>query len=376
MELQVLPWIWKDSYHQKCYVSYDILQKIGAKIGQYILVTWKTKSFVCCVWPNADIGHHSLSFCETVSFNNKSVSNVNENSLKVLSPVSANKVYVNVFLTKIENVIQTKRDEQSMKTLSHQVSNLIQHFCISHNVIIDCKHSSFAKLVGIRYIKVDKVIANKCKESSIFGLIDTKTEINIEEVHSQDWYRQLTSEIRIPPLGGLESVLNMLRDLIKLPLIRKEAFKIIGERPPRGILLRGPPGCGKTSLVRYLARTENVFLVAVNGPEIFGPLPGETEGKLRKLFNQALLRSTEGPCILFIDEIDSVCPKGGKSGGLHNSRATAQLVALMDGLKDEDFLIMAATNRPSAIDPALRRPGRFDREVCKNIWFKHSLITP
>ena len=363
MELNVVPWTWKDCYHQQCYASCVILKQLGAHMGQYVLITIQKKAYICSLWPKADIGSRNFSFCDIVSYRTSEYSSDIERQLKLLFPSKAKVVYVSVILTTIEKVIQTKKDEQSMKTLHQQVLNLLQRLCVCCKAVISCKDSQLAKLVGVNYINIEEVHVSHTKQCFQEVVIDPKTEIKIQDVHSLDWYKQLNGVIEIKKPGGLESVLNMLKDLIQLPLTQKQAFDDIGAQAPRGILLRGPPGCGKTSLVRYLAMAENVFLVAVNGPEIFGPLPGETEGNLRKLFDKAKLRSTEGPCILFIDEVDSICPKGGKSGGLHETRATAQLVLLMDRLKDENFLIIAATNRHSAIDPALRRPGRFDREV-------------
>merc|ERR1719468_763074 len=153
----------------------------------------------------------------------------------------------------------------------------------------------------------------------------------------------------------------MIKEMVELPLRHPSLFKAIGVKPPRGILLYGPPGTGKTLLARAVANETGAFFFLINGPEIMSKLAGESESNLRKAFEEAEKNS---PAIIFIDELDSIAPKREKTHGEVERRIVSQLLTLMDGLKQRSqTIIMAATNRPNSIDPALRRFGRFDREV-------------
>jgi transitional endoplasmic reticulum ATPase len=152
-----------------------------------------------------------------------------------------------------------------------------------------------------------------------------------------------------------------IRELVELPLRHPQLFKSIGIKPPRGILLFGPPGTGKTLIARAVANETGAFFFLINGPEIMSKMAGESESNLRKAFEEAEKNS---PAIIFIDEIDSIAPKREKTNGEVERRVVSQLLTLMDGLKARsNVVVMAATNRPNSIDPALRRFGRFDREV-------------
>lgn len=162
-------------------------------------------------------------------------------------------------------------------------------------------------------------------------------------------------------LGGMEHELHKIREMIELPLSHPEIFERLGIKPPKGVLLYGPPGCGKTLMARAIAHETNSNFIYVSGPEIIQKFYGESEARLRKIFEDAAKRA---PSIIFFDEIDSLAPKRDRVEGEVEKRVVAQLLSLMDGLKARgDVIVMAATNRPDSIDPALRRPGRFDREI-------------
>ncbi|XP_036591872.1 spermatogenesis-associated protein 5-like protein 1 isoform X1 [Trichosurus vulpecula] len=165
-------------------------------------------------------------------------------------------------------------------------------------------------------------------------------------------------------LGGLGEAASALRELLRLPHLHARALAGLGVSVPRGLLLVGPPGVGKTQLVRAVAREARARLLAVSGPELQGARPGETEENVRRVFARARELARRGPALLFIDELDALCPRRGGSRGAPESRAVAQVLTLMDGVGSERrVLLVAATNRPDALDPALRRPGRLDREI-------------
>lgn len=170
-------------------------------------------------------------------------------------------------------------------------------------------------------------------------------------------------------VGGLKPQLHRVREMIELPLRFPEVFERLGIDPPKGVLLHGPPGCGKTLIARAIAHETEANFFTVSGPEIIHKFYGESEAHLRKIWDEA---TKKGPSIIFLDEVDSIAPRRDDTKGDVEKRVVAQLLALMDGLERKaNVVVIAATNLPNAIDPALRRPGRFDREIAIPIPDRH-----
>jgi len=199
----------------------------------------------------------------------------------------------------------------------------------------------------------------KIKKVSPKGIvkIERPTQLTILSESSGDKKSGITYE----EVGGLRAEIKVMREIVELPLRHPELFTRLGVEPHSGILLYGPPGCGKTLLAKVLASESEANMFAINGPEIMNKYYGETESKLRDIFKEAKEHS---PSIIFIDEIDAIAPKREEAYGDVEKRVVAQLLALMDGLTDRgNVIVLGATNRPDSVDPALRRPGRFDREM-------------
>ena len=204
------------------------------------------------------------------------------------------------------------------------------------------------------------------------NLVVTNTSPNAEAVIVTEGTEVLVGEqvkepIRAIPkisyedIGGLRPVIQKVREMIELPLRHPELFERLGVEAPKGVLLHGPPGTGKTLLARAVASETNANFLSIGGPEIMSKYYGESEERLRDVFKQA---QENAPSIIFIDEIDSIAPKREEVTGEVEKRVTSQLLSLMDGLQSRGkVVVIGATNRPNAIDPALRRPGRFDREI-------------
>ncbi|KAL9439149.1 hypothetical protein AB3S75_024751 [Citrus x aurantiifolia] len=188
---------------------------------------------------------------------------------------------------------------------------------------------------------------------------DTEIFCEGEPVKREDEER--LNEVGYDDVGGVRKQMAQIRELVELPLRHPQLFKSIGVKPPKGILLYGPPGSGKTLIARAVANETGAFFFLINGPEIMSKLAGESESNLRKAFEEA---EKNAPSIIFIDELDSIAPKREKTHGEVERRIVSQLLTLMDGLKSRaHVIVMGATNRPNSIDPALRRFGRFDREI-------------
>jgi len=188
---------------------------------------------------------------------------------------------------------------------------------------------------------------------------DTVIHCEGEPIKREDEERM--DDVGYDDIGGVRKQLGNIRELVELPLRHPQLFKSIGVKPPRGILMFGPPGSGKTLIARAVANETGAFFFLINGPEIMSKLAGESESNLRKAFEEAEKNS---PAIIFIDEIDAIAPKREKTQGEVERRIVSQLLTLMDGLKARaHVVVIGATNRPNSIDGALRRFGRFDREV-------------
>ncbi len=201
------------------------------------------------------------------------------------------------------------------------------------------------------------VVVSTVPEGIVLITEDTNVEISNTPIANKVGINAISYE----DIGGLDDVIQKIREMVELPLKHPELFEKLGIDPPKGVLLHGPPGTGKTMLARAVANETNAHFITLNGPEIMSKYYGESEQRLRSIFREA---SERAPSIIFIDEVDAIAPKREETTGEVERRVVAQLLASMDGMSGRGHVIViAATNRESALDPALRRPGRFDREI-------------
>lgn len=194
------------------------------------------------------------------------------------------------------------------------------------------------------------------------GIVDESTAIELKETpYEAEKAKKKVPDVHYEDIGGLGTELDMVREMIELPLRHPEIFQRLGIEPPKGVLLYGPPGTGKTLIAKAVANEVDAHFITLSGPEIMSKYYGESEKQLRDVFEEA---EQNAPSIIFIDEIDAIAPKRAEVTGEVERRVVAQLLSLMDGLKGRGkVVVIAATNMPDAIDPALRRGGRFDREI-------------
>ncbi len=267
-----------------------------------------------------------------------------------------------------KNVGASLNDVVKIRKVTSKFAKTISLTPVNESVTIDKEFTDFVKnrLKGLPIVHGDEIsvmiLGNsmdfKITKTSPKGVvkIDRTTTLSISTETSVDRKVRVTYE----EVGGLRREIKAMREIVELPLKHPELFVRLGIEPHSGILLYGPPGCGKTLLAKVMASESEANMFPINGPEIMNKYYGETEAKLRDIFKEA---KDNSPSIIFIDEIDAIAPKREEAYGDVEKRVVAQLLALMDGLNDRgNVIVLGATNRPDSIDPALRRPGRFDRE--------------
>jgi transitional endoplasmic reticulum ATPase len=205
------------------------------------------------------------------------------------------------------------------------------------------------------------LVVSKISPSSEAVIMQETTQITISQTPVKDIKQETLQRVRYEDIGGLSDEIQKVREMIELPMRHPELFKRLGITPPRGVLLHGPPGTGKTLLAKAVATETDSHFISVSGPEFMSKFYGESEQRIRQFFDEA---KENAPSIIFIDEIDSIAPKRSEVTGEVERRVVAQLLSNMDGLSDRgDVVVIGATNRVNALDPALRRGGRFDREI-------------
>ena len=267
-----------------------------------------------------------------------------------------------------KNVGASINDIVKIRKVSSKIAKTISLTPVNDTVTIDKEFTDFVKnrLKGLPIVHGDEISVMILGNSMDFKItkttpkgvvkIDRSTNLSISTETTIDRKVRVTYE----EVGGLQGKVKAMREIVELPLKHPELFARLGIEPHSGILLYGPPGCGKTLLAKVLASESEANMFPINGPEIMNKYYGETEAKLRDIFKEA---KDNSPSIIFIDEIDAIAPKREEAYGDVEKRVVAQILALMDGLNDRgNVIVLGATNRPDSVDPALRRPGRFDRE--------------
>lgn len=259
-------------------------------------------------------------------------------------------------------------DIVKIKKVTSKIAKTVALIPVNDAVTVDKEFTDFVKnrLKGLPIIHGDEISVMILGNSMDFKItkttpkhvvkIDRSTTLTISTETSVDRKVRVTYE----EVGGLRHEVKAMREIVELPLKHPELFARLGVEPHSGILLYGPPGCGKTLIAKVLASESEANMYSINGPEIMNKYYGETEAKIRDIFKEA---KDNSPSIIFIDEIDAIAPKREEAYGDVEKRVVAQLLALMDGLNERgNVIVLGATNRPESVDPALRRPGRFDRE--------------
>lgn len=355
LELLLLPCDPQDKNTQRCRIGPMLMASLKLAIGSPVLIsTPGGGACLCTAWPRSDLAEGYFQFdskCATANFRLiQNPSPFNPEDIRPLNCQKLKRIRVKVVVNSTEK-----------RTSPHLIHDIVKELLIG--TYVHEKHIIAASFFGddMTCIHVENANSGSAKA----GLVTERTCLEIAAVISlSEHRRRIAQELPRISMGGMEDVHVSLKELIHLPLFYPNTLKKLGVSCPRGVLLVGPPGVGKTMLVKSVVKEVGASMITINGPVILGSRPGESEENLRGMFQQAQAAAEEGPCVLFIDEIDSLCPKRAGSSSAPENRVVAQLLTLMDGIGSRDrFVTIGATNQPDTLDSALRRPGRFDREV-------------
>ncbi len=322
-------------------IDHEVMERLNIKTGDVVAIKGKTES-AGIAWPS----YPQDSGLNIVRIDSRLRKNTGASIDDVVELRKVNvKIAKNVILAPSEVKIRSNPRFESF------VKRKLDNYPITINDTIFIS-------IGISREITFKVIRTNPKGICIIN--NEQTILHISERISEE-EKMGISYATYEDVGGLDKEITRVREMVELPLRHPSLFKRLGIDPPKGVLLRGPSGCGKTLLAKAVANESEAHFISFNGPEIMSKFYGESEKRLRKLFQEA---EEKAPGIIFIDEIDAIAPKRETVTGEVERRVVAQMLALMDGLHARGkVIVIGATNRPNSLDPALRRPGRFDREI-------------
>ncbi|MEM3755167.1 MAG: AAA family ATPase, partial [Candidatus Bathyarchaeia archaeon] len=318
-------------------VDPKVIEELGLTSGDVIEIIGKKRTAAIC-WPGhqEDYGKRTIRIDGYIR-NNAGVS-IDDN-------VKISKIHAR----KAEKVVLAPTEPLRIVGGEEYLSSLLDGRVVSRGDVIP---------IGIMGRKVDLVVSS-IQPAVEAVIVSDDTNIVIGEPMKAPL--RAIPRVTYEDIGGLKDEIQKIREMIELPLRHPELFERLGVEAPKGVLLHGPPGTGKTLLAKAVANETNAHFISISGPEIMSKFYGESEERLREIFKEA---QENAPSIIFIDEVDAIAPKREEVTGEVERRVVSQLLALMDGLQSRGkVVVIGATNRPNAIDPALRRPGRFDREI-------------
>ena len=347
IKLKVAEAYQEDVYSGRVRVDYDVLEKLGLAPGDIIEIegTRKTYAIADVLYP-ADQG---LGIIRMDGLIRKNAGVGIGETVTVRRPPKP-QVAKKVVLAPVKKEEQVVIDEYYLK-------NVLAGYVVTRGDYVVVRFDTFGFFIDFYPMKEMwfKVISTVPPKGPVIITQDTQIEIKPGGVGEE------IPEVTYEDIGDMRDVIQKVREMVEIPLRHPEIFERLGIEPPKGVLLYGPPGTGKTLLAKAVANEAGAYFISINGPEIVSKYVGESEARLREIFEEA---QKNAPAIIFIDEIDAIAPKRDEAVGEVERRLVAQLLTLMDGLKSRGkVIVIAATNRPNAIDPALRRPGRFDREI-------------
>ncbi|KAM7327439.1 hypothetical protein ACRRTK_013806 [Alexandromys fortis] len=346
--LKLLPVDPRDRGTQRCRLGPAAFRSLGARLGSPLRITLPAGGCcLCTAWPRRD-GADGFVQLDPQCASPGAETAAGKISLESLQPVPCPPLR----RVAVWPVLRPQAGTPSPDAVLEVAHELLRHRPVSRGHVV-------ATPPGIPGPVAALHVVGGTPDPEPAGLVTPHTRITLSD--------KPPPQVEPPEevaLGGLSETAASLRELLRLPLRYPLALGALGLAVPRGVLLAGPPGVGKTQLVRAVAREAGAELLAVSAPALQGARPGETEENVRRVFQRARELASRGPSLLFLDEVDALCPRRGGPRRAPESRVVAQVLTLLDGIHgDREVVVVGATNRPDELDPALRRPGRFDREV-------------
>ncbi len=367
VKLRVVEALQEDAYKGVARIDSSIMRKIGIRPGDVVSIMGERQTVAIAdrAYP-ADIGEGIIRIDGIIRRNAK-------------TSLSEYVIIKKIEIADAKKVTIAPARKDIMVEMSPEVAKrgLLGRAVITGDILVlggtrrrrDIMENSFEEIMGIfgeafggttfpGFGSVRFIVASTQPKGPV-RITDT-TLINVSP-KALEVTEEKVPDVTYEDIGGLDEEIKKIREMVELPLKHPEVFSRLGIEPPKGVLLYGPPGTGKTLLAKAVANESEANFILLNGPEIMSKFYGESEKKVRGIFEQA---SKDAPSIIFIDEIDAIAPKREESYGEVERRVVSQLLTMMDGLKARGkVIVIGATNRPNALDPALRRPGRFDREI-------------
>uniref|UniRef100_A0A8C8UQS7 AAA+ ATPase domain-containing protein n=1 Tax=Peromyscus maniculatus bairdii TaxID=230844 RepID=A0A8C8UQS7_PERMB len=348
--LKLLPVDPRDRGTQRCRLGPAALRSLGARLGSPLRISLPAGGCcLCTAWPRRD-GADGFVQLDPQCASPGAAAAAGRISLDSLQPVPCPP------LRRLEvwPVLRSQAGAPSPDAVLEVAHELLRHRPVSRGHVVATPPGVPGPVAALH-------VVGGTPDPEPAGLVTPHTRITLSDKPPPPPQVEPPGEVA---LGGLSETADSLRELLRLPLRYPLALAALGLAVPRGVLLAGPPGVGKTQLVRAVAREAGAELLAVSAPALQGARPGETEENVRRVFQRARELASRGPSLLFLDEVDALCPRRGGPRRAPESRVVAQVLTLLDGIHgDREFVVVGATNRPDELDPALRRPGRFDREV-------------
>lgn len=348
---------------QKCHVGPRLLQTCNAKLHSPAKVTIQGHTYICRLWPRVDGSEQFLSIdtsvCQTVNPGRLSscASTVNGDDIQVIDDVATLEVIeVDVVFADSSRVHKVRHSSCLRAQLCENISSMLRSLIVAPGYVVDCTRLSVGALLGLTHVMITQTQPDcECGE-----LVPSSCLV-IRNITSAERFQQQGKVCR---LGGLGRQLRQLQEIFEQSFIHSKQLRNLGISPIKGVLLRGPTGCGKTSLMLAAAARCDAFLIPVNASEIVGSRTGESEANLEELFEKGRQMSLDCPVVIFFDDIDTLCAKQSREHSQQNCRIVSHMAKLMAKLQSsENVVVVAATNRPSAMDPTLRGAGKLEKEV-------------
>ncbi|KAI7857888.1 P-loop containing nucleoside triphosphate hydrolase protein [Circinella umbellata] len=367
----IVPTELRQTNHKRIYIALEPLQKLKIATGDLIIIKHDSEQHnekenqfaIGIAWPSLTLPNNAIELGTAVRLTGQFEIG---DQVKVEKFQGAQSVVNHITLSPLAKA-QYSINQSFLIFLKEF---LLDYRFVTDNDVLDLKY--MGKIRRFRIKNIDSIAdsKNNSNNTRIYAIVSNtrvsvstttaantnnkNDEMQLDEDHSK-------KSITYDNIGGLKEQIKTVRDMVETSLQNPELFYRYGLKPPRGVLLYGPPGTGKTLIARAVAQETGAHAIVINGPEIISKYYGETEQKLRDIFQTA---AESAPSVIFIDEIDALCPKRDEAGSELEKRVVTTLLTLMDGTSSADrIVVLGATNRPNALDEALRRPGRFDREV-------------